>query len=73
MDGERDACLHLVAFAVSFAVSFIMECNDFMVEQSSGQSGEERKDRQTGGQQRASNALSTSEKGRATTVGDDGG
>ena len=23
MDGERDACLHLVAFAVSFAVSFI--------------------------------------------------
>ena len=31
MDGERDACLHLVAFAVSFAVSFIMERNDFMV------------------------------------------
>ena len=27
MDGEWDACLHLV----SFAVSFIMERNDFMV------------------------------------------
>ena len=31
MDGERDACLRLVAFAVAFAVSFIMERNDFMV------------------------------------------
>ena len=31
MDGEQDACLHLVAFAVAFAVSFIMERNDFMV------------------------------------------
>ena len=31
MDGEWDACLRLVAFAMAFAVSFIMEHNDFMV------------------------------------------
>ena len=31
MDGEQDACLRLVSFAVSFAVSFIMGHNDFMV------------------------------------------